>query len=72
MQIKDLEELENQLNEVGCGLDNIKSLSRILLDCIHGGDNLKPQDVANLTYVLDEKITSLKEKFNLIAKELNI
>lgn len=71
MQIKDLDELEKNFNEASWRLDNIKSLSKILLDCIHGGDNLKPQDIQNLTDTLNDKIIELKEKFNLIAQSFN-
>lgn len=66
MQIKDLDELEIQLNQIACNLDKIESLSNILLDCVRGGDNLKSKDIENLTSVLDEKITKLKERFNLL------
>lgn len=72
MQIKDLDELEENFNEASWRLDNIKSLSKILLDCIYGGDNLKPQDIQNLTDTLNEKIIELKEKFNAMAQNLNI
>lgn len=72
MQIKDLDELENQLNEVGASLSQIESLSKIVLDCMHGGDNLKPCDVQNLTSVLGDRISELKQRFNRLAEELNI
>lgn len=72
MKIKDLEELEIHFNEIGARLNQIESLSKILLDCICGNDNLKPQDVENLISVLGEKITKLKARFNFIAQELNI
>lgn len=72
MQIKDLEELEIHLNEIGARLNQVESLSKILLDCICSNDNLKPRDAENLISVLSEKITKVKEKFNLIEQELNI
>lgn len=72
MKIKDLEELEIHFNEIGARLNQVESLSKILLDCICSNDNLKPQDVENLISVLDEKITKLKAIFNFIEQELNI
>lgn len=72
MKVKDFDELENRLNEIAWNLDKIESLSRILIDCIRGGDNLKSKDVENLTSVLDEKIILLKEKFNLIEQNFII
>lgn len=70
MQIKDFDELETQLNETACGLDRIESLSKILLDSILDNIDLKPKDVQNLTFVLDEEIIKLKKKFNSIEKDL--
>jgi len=72
MQIKDIDELENQFNEVAGSLDSIESLSKILLDCIYQNSDLKPKDVQNLTDVLNEKIIELKEKFALIAQSFII
>jgi hypothetical protein len=66
MQIKDLDELEMQLNQINWSLDKVESLSRILLDCIREGENLKSKDVENLTSVLNEKITKIKKRFNAL------
>lgn len=41
MQIKDLDELENQFNEAACSLDSIESLSKVLLNSIYENKNLK-------------------------------
>lgn len=72
MQIKDFDELEKQFNEAFCNLDNIESLSKILIGCIYKDSELKPKDIQNLISVLHEKIIILKEKFSLIEKELII
>ena len=48
----------------------VKSLSKILLDCMYENDDLKPQDIQNLTSVLGDKIIQVKEKFNLMEHEL--
>lgn len=70
MQIKDFDELELKLNEIGYGLDKIKSLSKILCESMYETYNFKSADMQNLILVLDEKIIEIKEKFNLIGKEL--
>lgn len=72
MRIKDFDELEKQFNEAFCNLDNIESLSKILIGCIYEDSELKPKDIQNLISVLHEKIIILKEKFSLIEKELII
>lgn len=72
MLIKDLDELEMQLNEIGASLSQIESLSKIVLDCMYGGDNLKPSDIQNLTSVLGDRIYELKQRFNKLAEELHI
>lgn len=71
MQIKDIEKLETQLNEIGIRLDEARSLSKILLEYIQINGSSKPCDVENLTSVLNKQIASIKEKFNLLEKELN-
>ena len=70
MKIKDLDELEINLNEIGVRLSQVKSLSKILLDCMYENYDLKPQDIQNLTSVLGDKIIQVKEKFNLMEHEL--
>jgi len=71
MQIKDLDELENNFNEAAANLDSIKSVSKNLFDCLCGS-NCKPKDIQNLTDVLNERIKNLSEKFDLIAQSFII
>lgn len=66
MQIKDLDDLEKSFNEAFCNLDNIESLSRILIDCMYENSDLKPKDIQNLILTINEKILELKQKFNSI------
>lgn len=68
MKIKDLDELEKSFNEAFCSLDNIESLSRILIDCMYENSDLKPKDIQNLTMTINEKILELKQKFNSIEQ----
>lgn len=70
MKLTALEELENQLNEIGVRLCLVESLSKILLKCIYEKYDLKSKDIQNLICVLNEKISNLKEHFNLIEQEL--
>lgn len=66
MQIKDLDDLEKSFNEAFRNLDNIESLSRILIDCMYENSDLKPKDIQNLILTINEKILELKQKFNSI------
>ena len=70
MKIKDLDELEICLNEIGTRLNQVESLSKILLDCLYENYDLKPQDIQNFTSVLGNKIAQVKEKFNIMEEEL--
>ena len=71
MQIKNLDELEKQLSQVTWNLDEIESLSKILHGFFEGTD-LKSKDAANLSEILNERITLLKNKFSSIIEELGI
>lgn len=68
MQIKNLDELEKSFNDAFGNLDNIESLSRILIGCMYENSDLKPKDIQNLILTLNEKILELKQKFNLIEQ----
>lgn len=72
MKIKDFDDLEKHFNEAFCNLDNIESLSKILIGCIYEDSELKPKDIQNLISVLHEKIVNLKVKFSLIEEKLII
>lgn len=72
MQIKDLDKLEILLNQIGVELDQVKSLSIILSDNLCNEQISNLPDVQNLTYILNEKIINLKEKFSTMAKDLYI
>lgn len=68
MQIKNIDELEKSFNDAFGNLDNIESLSRILIGCMYENSDLKPKDIQNLILTLNEKILELKQKFNLIEQ----
>jgi hypothetical protein len=62
MQIKDLDELEKQFNDVSIKLSHIESLSVILLNSICNHGKYRHDDIESLTSVLNEKIINLTEK----------
>jgi len=72
MKTKNLKKLENKLLKVSGELGTIKSLSRILLECLYDGSNLKPWDAQSLAEVLDSKIYRTKKLFGKIERALGI
>lgn len=62
MQIKDLDNLEKQFNEVSIRLSNIKNLSFILINYICSYKDAHNYDIKSLTSVLNEKISNLSEQ----------
>lgn len=71
MQIKQFDELELEFEQAGFNLDKIGSLISILLDCVLNGNDIKQRDIQNLMLVINEEVSILKEKFNLIESKLN-
>lgn len=72
MQVKDFDELEKSFNDAICNLDNIESLSKILIGCMYENSDLRPKDIQNLTMTINEKILELKQKFNSIEQNFII
>ena len=72
MKTKNLKKIEYKLLKVGTELSTIKSLSRILLECLYNGENLKPWDAQSLAEVLDRKIYRTKKLFGKIERVLEI
>lgn len=66
MKRKMLKKIRYKMMNVGIELDKLDSLSRILLECIQEGVNLKPWDNENLSRVMAEKISYIKSNFNTI------
>ena len=71
MKIDVLEELEIHFNEIAERLNQIKKSSLILQDYIQNNNDLKPNDIENLTFVLKQKFIEIGEKFALLEEELN-
>jgi len=72
MKNRHLKKIENQMINVGVDLNNLESLSRILIHCIRFNENLKSWDVENLSLVLFKKILKTKQKFNNIERIMKI
>lgn len=66
MQIKDFDEIENRFNEINICFTHLESLSKVLLDLLCNEEEIR--DVESITSVLQEKITDLKLKFNIIEQ----
>lgn len=66
MQIKDFDEIENRFNEINICFTHLESLSKVLLDLLCNEEEIR--DVESITSVLQEKITALKLKFNIIEQ----
>lgn len=66
------EDIEKQLLKLGSNLNQLESLSRILLECIRNNENLKFYDVENLAYILNKNIKKVNKRFNFIETELNL
>jgi hypothetical protein len=72
MKNRHLKKIKNKMINVGVDLNNLESLSRILIHCIRFNENLKNWDVENLSLVLSKKILKTKQKFNNIEKIMKI
>ena len=70
MQIRDLNELETQLNEIGARLSIVNSLSKILIEAVYEKYDENPQDIQNLLDVLNQKIFELKKEFSKMQENL--
>ena len=64
MKKKKFKKIENKMLQVGLELNKLESLSRILVHCLDSKENLKNWDTENLSFVLLEKLTTTKQKFN--------
>ena len=72
MKTKTIKNLEHKLLKISEELGTMKSLSRILLECLYDGSNLKQWDAQSLAAVLDGKIYYTKKLFGAIERKLGI
>lgn len=66
------EEIEQKLLDIGTGLSNIESLSRIMQACFADEEHLKNWDIETVFEILKSKITETKNCFNEIEIILKI
>ena len=58
--------MEERLQDISIKINILDSLSRILLEIIRNGDNLKSFDSANLALVVHKNIQDIKEELNTL------
>ena len=64
--------MEEKFIDIGVQLNVLESLSRILLEAIRDGENLKDYDISNLALIVLGEITKLKNNVNSIELEMGI
>ena len=72
MKKKKFKKIENKMLQTGMELNRLESLSRILVQCLNSNENLKEWDTENLSFILLEKLTKTKQKFNDIEVLMKI
>jgi len=72
MKKKKFKKIENRMLQIGVELNKLESLSRILVHCLNSTESLKTWDTENLSFVLLEKLTTTKQKFNDIEVIMKI
>lgn len=70
MKRKILKKMQYKMMNVGIELNKLESLSRILIEPVQGGENLKPWDNENLSRIMADKISYTKRNFNKIEEIL--
>lgn len=64
--------MEEKFIDIGIQLNVLESLSRILLEAIRDGENLKDYDISNLALIVLGEVTKLKNNVNSIELEMGI
>lgn len=62
--------MEENLTDLSIQINILESLSRILLEALREGDNLKKFDTSNLAKVVLERTVSIKNCLNKIEHNL--
>ena len=63
---------EITINEIGGKIDVINSLLHALISCVCGTEELTQKDSINFAYLLESKISDLKNTHYKLIKELEI
>ena len=64
--------MEENILDISIQINILESLSRILLEALREGDNLKKFDASNLAKVVLERTLSIKNSLNKIEQNLEI
>ena len=64
--------MEEKFIDIGIQLNILESLSRILLEAIRDGENLKDYDISNLALIVLSEVTKLKNNVNSIELDMGI
>ncbi len=64
--------MEEKFIDIGIQLNVLESLSRILLEAIRDGENLKDYDISNLALIVLSEVTKLKNNVNSIELDMGI
>ena len=64
--------MEENILDISIQINILESLSRILLEALREGDNLKNFDASNLAKVVLERTVSIKNSLNKIEQNLEI
>lgn len=64
--------MEEKLLSISVQINILESLSRILLEIIREGENLKKFDSGNLAKIILNEVIKIKEEMNMIESELGI
>ena len=64
--------MEENILDISIQINILESLSRILLEALREGDNLKNFDASNLAKVFLERTVSIKNSLNKIEQNLEI
>ena len=64
--------MEENILDISIQINILESLSRILLEALREGDNLKNFDTSNLAKVVLERTVSIKNSLNKIEQNLEI
>ncbi len=64
--------MEEKLINISAQLNIVESLSRILLEIIQDGENLKKADTNNLSRIILNEIIKIKNNINELEVEMGI
>ncbi|MBR1681314.1 hypothetical protein IJ707_05950 [bacterium] len=64
--------LANKMNYLGCKIDIVKSLAKVLNETVERNDDVSKKDSKNLIILLQNRIKDIKFRYEEIVSELHI